>query len=373
MSTCKGSGGPLNSTNLLPVRSYAGPDTATRLLSACVGSAAVALTVTPLDVAKVRMQAAAPVHDIKSCMSLASLEHCRLFYCCNGITEHCFDKRDVRWSHCFRHQLAGASPQPAVGVGGNRLGTIGTLRNIFSEGGVAGLYAGLPVTMLIAVPANVIYFASYEMLRDWLQAEQRVPACCAPVIAGGAARAAAVTACAPLEVVRTRIQAGRLADGAAGVVSIRSAFRKIMQQDGGKGFFRGLESTLWRDVPFSAFYWLGVEAIRGTLVRRGWFEDSPLQAPLVALIASSSAGGAAAFATTPFDVVKTRRQLQTATASDSTKSLAPVSLRSSLLQVAREEGASALLRGCVPRVCRVAPACGIMLGTYELTKLLMRA
>ncbi|CAE8610929.1 unnamed protein product [Polarella glacialis] len=214
MSTCKGSGGPLNSTNLLPVRSYAGPDTATRLLSACVGSAAVALTVTPLDVAKVRMQAAAPVHDIKSCMSLASLEHCRLFYCCNGITEHCFDKRDVRWSHCFRHQLAGASPQPAVGVGGNRLGTIGTLRNIFSEGGVAGLYAGLPVTMLIAVPANVIYFASYEMLRDWLQAEQRVPACCAPVIAGGAARAAAVTACAPLEVVRTRIQAGRLADGA---------------------------------------------------------------------------------------------------------------------------------------------------------------
>ena len=48
-----------------------------------------------------------------------------------------------------------------------------TLRSIYREAGVGGLYAGLPVTMLIAVPANVLYFATYESLRDALQ--PRIP------------------------------------------------------------------------------------------------------------------------------------------------------------------------------------------------------
>lgn len=52
-------------------------------------------------------------------------------------------------------------------------GMVKTLRSIYREAGVGGLYAGLPVTMLIAVPANVLYFATYESLRDSLQ--PRIP------------------------------------------------------------------------------------------------------------------------------------------------------------------------------------------------------
>ena len=43
----------------------------------------------------------------------------------------------------------------------------------------------------------------------------------------------------------------------------------ILRNEGPRALFRGLESTLWRDVPFSAFYWLGVEAVRDSLLRRG--------------------------------------------------------------------------------------------------------
>ena len=116
---------------------------------------------------------------------------------------------------------------------------LSTLRSIYREAGVKGLYAGLPVTMVIAVPANVLYFATYESMRDYIIARQRdtersaeagpagpgrTPAgrgckgallcsgVLAPLIAGGFGRAVAVSACAPLEVVRTRVQDGRHAD-----------------------------------------------------------------------------------------------------------------------------------------------------------------
>ena len=46
-------------------------------------------------------------------------------------------------------------------------------------------------------------------------------------------------------------------------------FEDILQNEGPRALFRGLESTLWRDVPFSAFYWLGVEVVREKFLEHG--------------------------------------------------------------------------------------------------------
>eukprot|EP00440_Ansanella_granifera_P026755 gb/GFBE01029054.1/.p1 GENE.gb/GFBE01029054.1/~~gb/GFBE01029054.1/.p1 ORF type:complete len:270 (+),score=37.54 gb/GFBE01029054.1/:1-810(+) len=230
--------------------------TAGRLVSACAGSAAVALLVTPLDVAKVRMQAASAngSNARVACPSGHGTcpRECPLFYCSNGITEHCFDTRDKAWKHCFRIGAAEEKlPQKEL-----RLGMLRTLRSIYAEAGAAGLYAGLPITMVIAVPANVLYFATYETMRDWLMPKISSPsaaAVVAPLVAGGFGRAVAVAACAPLEVIRTRVQARSLADGPSPAQGgILAATRDILRQEGFQGLFRGLESTLWRDVPFSA-------------------------------------------------------------------------------------------------------------------------
>ena len=48
-----------------------------------------------------------------------------------------------------------------------------------------------------------------------------------------------------------------------------SCLQDILQNEGPGALFRGLESTLWRDVPFSAFYWLGVEAVRDRFLQHG--------------------------------------------------------------------------------------------------------
>ena len=64
----------------------------------------------------------------------------------------------------------------------------------------------------------------------------------------------------------------------------------------------------------------------------------------------------AAFLTTPFDVIKTRRQV-TQGAETRTARL--------LLDIVQSEGLPALFSGVVPRVIKVAPACGILIGTYH--------
>ena len=69
----------------------------------------------------------------------------------------------------------------------------------------------------------------------------------------------------------------------------------------------------------------------------------------------------AAFLTHPFDVIKTRRQTEASSASASSRG----TLRM-LVELGRREGTAGLWRGMVPRVAKVAPACGIMIGAYEI-------
>lgn len=250
-------------------------------------------------------------------------------------------------------------------------GTFATLRSIAAEGGFRGLYVGLPATLIIGVPSNVLYFATYETLRDLLQALSGGLAYSAPIVAGATGRAVAVVAVAPLELVRTRLQAGSEHVRSGG--SLVGHLRNIVRQEGASVLFRGLQSTLWRDVPFSAAYWVGVEAIRSQLIQHGWWEGWSMQKPVASLIASCVAGGASALCTAPFDVVKTRRQVATtAPANPVNTADTPGSMWRTIANMSREEGISSLWAGFVPRMGRVVPACSIMLCSYETTKMILK-
>ena len=120
----------------------------------------------------------------------------------------------------------------------------------------------------------------------------------------------------------------------------------------------GVGATLARDVPFSALYWGLLEPIRGRILR------DPQQVPaseiaFANLTAGAIAGGAAAAITTPLDVVKTRAQL-------SGKESKPI-LRS-LRELAAEGGVRSLFTGVGPRAARAAPACAIVVASYEVLK-----
>jgi solute carrier family 25 protein 39/40 len=90
-------------------------------------------------------------------------------------------------------------------------------------------------------------------------------------------------------------------------------------------------------------------------------------------IAGATSGAVAAILTTPFDVGKTRRQVYvdgSASASGTAKNVAPEeqSMVRFLIHIFKEEGVSGLFKGWIPRTLKVAPACAIMISSYEVGK-----
>jgi len=162
-----------------------GPESAfARLLSAVCGSVLTSFALTPLDVAKTRMQVAQQAPEAGRDASTTSTRLWRhVVASCGGLE---------RWD-----KKSGAAPR----------NTVEAVRGVYAKEGVTGLYAGLTTTFAMAVPSNVMYFAAYECLRDELHALD-VPA--TPLVAGCAARTVSVTLTAPFEV------AGRVATGSCG-------------------------------------------------------------------------------------------------------------------------------------------------------------
>jgi solute carrier family 25 protein 39/40 len=123
--------------------------------------------------------------------------------------------------------------------------------------------------------------------------------------------------------------------------------------------WRGLGPTLWRDVPFSGIYWASYEAWKDSLARRGH------QGASAAFISGAFSGVTAALITSPADVLKTRRQAFIM----SSNGAHSVQTGTLLLQIIRTEGPSALFAGNLPRLAKIAPACGIMISCYEVCTL----
>lgn len=79
--------------------------------------------------------------------------------------------------------------------------------------GPASLWSGLSPTLVLAVPATVVYFVTYEQLRARLNDRYGCPGCqpvWVPLVSGCMARLWSATAVSPLELIRTKMQSKRL-------------------------------------------------------------------------------------------------------------------------------------------------------------------
>ncbi|CAO3660643.1 unnamed protein product [Umbelopsis vinacea] len=154
-------------------------------------------------------------------------------------------------------------------------------------------------------------------------------------------------------------------DGVKGFRSVFNGVQSMVREHGPRSLWRGLVPTMWRDVPFSAFYWMSYEKSRSLLVRKTSLNagGGPVDAMTefkLAFASGAISGMLAAILTTPFDLIKTHRQI---------RSREERGMLHSIKQIFQMEGIRGLFRGCIPRVAKIAPSCAIMISSYELGKM----
>ena len=247
----------------------------------------------------------------------------------------------------------------------------------------------------MAIPANVIYFTGYDSLRSNPHSliRNNIPDAYAPLIAGSIARVAAASVISPIEMFRTRMQAATSGSGTGIFAETLGGLRRMVHAEGYTSLWRGLTLTMWRDVPFSGIYWWGYETVRNALTdvrdpphlrtnprsrAQSRSESNHSSTFIDSFLAGAVSGGIASVVTTPFDVGKTRQQVlqhEPAEAKGSGKTgLRPEdrSMPRFLYHIWKEEGMAGLFRGWVPRTLKVAPACAIMISSYEIGKKMAR-
>lgn len=215
---------------------------------------------------------------------------------------------------------------------------------------------------VIGVPSSTAYILTYDHLLKQVLPSLMTSEAFTPLVAGVVARSAITSIASPLELIRTNLQSTPLSPGQPRTLrSVLSSLRDLIHQRGVFSLWRGLGATLWRDSTFSGLYWASYEAWKRNFHRRGH------EGIWVSFASGAISGTSAALITSPFDVLKTRRQalIMSPTSYPMTKTI-PL-----FLQIIRREGTAALFAGITPRIVKIAPACGIMISCFEVTSLLL--
>uniref|UniRef100_A0A8C8FFA4 Mitochondrial glutathione transporter SLC25A40 n=1 Tax=Oncorhynchus tshawytscha TaxID=74940 RepID=A0A8C8FFA4_ONCTS len=291
-------------------------------------------SVTPLDVVKIRLQAQKSPFPKGKC-----------FVYCNGLMDHtcvCTNGNSKAWYKAPGHFN----------------GTLDAFIKIVRREGIKSLWSGLPPTLIMAVPATVIYFTCYDQLRAALRVRMGSHAEEAPLLAGALARVGSVTVISPLELIRTKMQSQR-----SSYRELSEVIHSAVRNEGWRSLWRGWGPTLLRDVPFSAMYWYNYEKGKAWLCKHNNIREPTFA---ITFISGAVSGSISSIVTLPFDVVKTRRQVEIG----ELQLCCHVSAVSS--KIVAENGVGGLFVGFLPRVVKVAPACAIMISCYEFGKAFFR-
>lgn len=212
----------------------------------------------------------------------------------------------------------------------------------------------------MGVPASTCYMLTYDHLLNKALPQVLPFESLIPMTAGILARTSITSLVSPLELIRTNLQSTPKSwDNPHTLRSVLGSVRVLVREQGMRSLWRGLGPTLWRDVPFSGLYWASYEGWKGFFHRRGQ------SGAWIAFICGAVSGISAALVTSPFDVLKTRRQA-------SVMSSTPASIKAAsstiplVIKIIKTEGTSALFAGLLPRIAKIAPACGIMIASFEV-------
>lgn len=324
-----------------------------QMMSSCLGAVLTSFFMTPLDVVKTRLQAQAKPFKAGSCFIYSNG-----LMDCLCVCSHCHNNSNTT-------QPVSSRLRPWYERPGHFKGTLDAFVKITRVEGITALWSGLPPTLLMSIPATVIYFTTYDRLKYAMgYNELDLSTKYTPVYAGILARVLAVAIFNPMELLRTKLQSKKLS-----YMQLREAIQVSIKHNGYSFMMKGLGPSLLRDIPFSAVYWFGYESAKSYQIRHNQTAEPNF---FLTFLSGAVSGSVAALLTLPFDVIKTHRQIELGEA-EVRGSMKLTSTWKLLSELYGKEGLSAVYAGIVPRMIKVAPACAIMITTYEFSKAFFQA
>ncbi|KAJ3354523.1 hypothetical protein GGF32_002469 [Allomyces javanicus] len=251
------------------------PPPAIHLLGGALSGMTTCIALQPLDVVKTRLQQEAAHHGnavangARHAGSLSAL-HARI----------------------AKFQALGLSGQVRV-----------ITKQIVDERGVQGLWRGTTPTILRNVPGSAFYFFFLHHLRSTLAHLPWLSRDSANMVAGATARGTAGLLFMPISVIKVRYESSAYA-----YTSIAGAARDIVAKEGVRGLFAGFGATAMRDVPYAGVYVALYEQLKA-LGNRVLLDSSPAKSTGLNMGSGVIAGTFATVLTQPFDLIKTRVQV----------------------------------------------------------------
>ncbi|MGK3745147.1 MAG: solute carrier family 25 phosphate transporter 23/24/25/41 [Bacillariaceae sp.] len=190
-------------------------------------------------------------------------------------------------------------------------------------------------------------------------------------LAGAMAGICAVSACYPLDLVKTRLTTQF--EGREYYSGIRDAFRKIYKYEGVMGFYSGIGPTLLVAVPNFAISY----SVYGTLKEYTLDDDlfynlrkvdaesgEPKSGFFLTVLCGACSGCFATIITFPMDTIRRRMQIQNLHIDLEHR----LTSRQQLMRLVKDEGLGSLYRGLKPELLKVIPMVGTMFLVYESSK-----
>ncbi|EGW35349.1 uncharacterized protein SPAPADRAFT_58576 [Spathaspora passalidarum NRRL Y-27907] len=342
-----------------------------RMISACSGSLITSLVVTPFDVIRIRIQQQEILPQDTCCHNSLKVESVPATGR-NTLVKHMASPSAMAKAAEATPELFWMHNRYCKAENCSRItSTFQGFACVAKNEGVGTLWRGLSLTLFMAIPSNIIYFTGYEYIRDHSPISNHP---LNPLLCGAFARIMSATFIAPAELIKTRLQSIPSDSKTSSKVLnnlLKDSF-SLVRQNGAGTLFKGLQITLWRDVPFSGIYWSCYELFKSRIghALNADFDNSrgtnDWKVFATSFFSGSISGTVAAFFTNPFDVGKTRLQI---TFEEGQK---PGGYNRNmfkfLINIYRREGIGALYAGFGPRVMKIAPACAIMISSYEIGK-----
>ncbi|VDK43570.1 unnamed protein product [Anisakis simplex] len=228
-----------------------------------------------------------------------------------------------------------------------------------------GLYSGCGVNVLLITPEKAIKLVANDFFRFHLSAPGQLPqdlSVWRGMLAGAGAGFCQIIVTTPMELLKIQMQdAGRTQTKASEKrMTAMGLTLDLLRTKGIAGLYKGVGSTLARDVTFSTIYF-PLFAYLDSLGPRS--QDGSGDAVFYAsFMAGLAAAAIASFSVTPLDVIKTRMQ----TIRLGVGEIKYRNIGDAFIKILQQEGVKALFKGAACRMMVMAPLFGIAQMVYYI-------